>query len=70
VHQEELEDLVEVRQEEVIARRAGRRLRGHLGQDTPVVECLRYLLLAGRKLYLKIFKSKPFPPLRLGNNNI
>jgi hypothetical protein len=30
-----------------------------------VLECLRYLLLAGLKLYLSIFNSKPFP-LRLG----
>ena len=32
---------------------------------TLVLECLRYLLLAGLNLYLRIFKSKPFPP-RLG----
>ena len=30
-----------------------------------VLECLRYLLFADLKLYLSIFKSKPFP-LRLG----
>jgi hypothetical protein len=35
------------------------------GKYMLVLECLRYLLLAGLKLYLSIFNSKPFP-LRLG----
>ena len=35
------------------------------GKYMLVLECLRYLLLAGLKLYLSIFKSNPFP-FRLG----
>jgi hypothetical protein len=35
------------------------------GKYMLVLECLRYLLLAGLKLYLSIFNSNPFP-LRLG----
>jgi len=34
------------------------------GKYMVVLECLRYLLLAGLKFHLSIFKSKPFP-LRL-----
>jgi hypothetical protein len=36
------------------------------GKYMLVLEYLRYLLLAGLKLYLSIFRSRPFP-LRLGN---
>jgi hypothetical protein len=39
------------------------------GKYMLVLECLRYLLLAGLKLYLSIFNSKPFP-LRLGNQTL
>jgi hypothetical protein len=39
------------------------------GKYMLVLECLRYLLLAGLKLYLSIFESKPFP-LRLGKYSV
>ena len=31
------------------------------GEYILVIKCFRYLLIAGLKLYLSIFKSKPFP---------